>query len=39
MSHPIPQSTSESTEESEDDMSSLAAGFAVQMFKRAASAQ
>ena len=36
---PVPQIASEPTEESEDDMSSLTAGFAARMCKRAASAQ
>ena len=39
MSHPVPQSTSELVEESEDDMSSLATRFVAQMRKRVASAQ
>ena len=36
---PIPQIASEPTEESEQDMSSLVAGFIAQMRKQAASAQ
>ena len=37
--HPVPHIASDTTKESEDDMSNLVAGFSLQMLKRAMSAQ